>query len=126
MQDIGGCRAAVGDVAQVHKLVSYLQNKFGGNSRNYIKEPKSDGYHIHLVVRHGSGDDPNPERILRTEIQVRSALQHERATVVETVDLFTGQNLKTGGGEHVEKIFRANFERIRVERGMPRDTGNAA
>jgi hypothetical protein len=41
----------------------------------------------------------------RIEIQVRSALQHKWATALETIDLFTQQTLKTGGGQYSWKRF---------------------
>lgn len=41
----------------------------------------------------------------RIEIQVRSQLQHKWATALETIDLFTEQTLKAGGGAHFWKRF---------------------
>jgi hypothetical protein len=105
MQDLGGCRAILADVASVYRLA----HEYGdgellitGNQRlyDYIKCPKDDGYRsFHIVDRYWS-DDPkrgawNGHKI---EIQLRSQLQHAFATAVETVTTFTKQKLKFGGG----------------------------
>lgn len=107
MQDIGGCRAVMENVELAEllaeKVRSVLHERLsaGGQIRekNYIKSPKPDGYRsIHFVVQYlpSKPEDMKPRRI---EIQVRSLLQHRWATALETVDLFTGQTLKTGGGD---------------------------
>jgi ppGpp synthetase/RelA/SpoT-type nucleotidyltranferase len=110
MQDIGGCRAVMKDVDTAECLAesirSHLHSKVsaGGKSTedNYISSPKPDGYRsIHFVVRHQSNPgthapDQKPRRI---EIQIRSIMQHRWATALETVDLFSSQTLKTGGGD---------------------------
>jgi hypothetical protein len=111
MQDVGGCRAVMQDVDITERLAesvrSELQPKLSAGGKvsedNYISSPKADGYRsIHFVVRY----QPKPEPVgapdlkpRRIEIQIRSLLQHRWATALETVDLFTGQTLKTGGGD---------------------------
>jgi putative GTP pyrophosphokinase len=57
MQDIGGLRAVVESVSRVKKLeASYRRSSFKHvlvSSKDYIKNPKSDGYRsIHLVYRY--------------------------------------------------------------------------
>jgi len=110
MQDIGGCRVIVSDIEQVEKFKSVLLNARWRHTlikeNDYIDHPKPDGYRsLHLIYRfHGSGS----KQIYsgrRIEIQVRTKLQHLWATAVETVDVFTGQNIKTGGGESNWKRF---------------------
>ncbi len=110
MQDIGGCRAVMEDVDTTERFAESvrtdLQSKLsaGGpiGEDNYILTPKPDGYRsIHFVVRH----KPNPGTYApdlkprRIEIQIRSLLQHRWATALETVDLFSSQTLKSGGGD---------------------------
>jgi hypothetical protein len=104
MQDIAGCRAVMQSVEIAECLAasvrSHLEPKLSAGGQvsedNYISSPKPDGYRsIHFVVRYQK-DIGKPRRI---EIQVRSLLQHRWATALETVDLFTGQTLKTGGGD---------------------------
>jgi hypothetical protein len=106
MQDVVGCRLVVGKMEDVERLARNIQNVLapklssGGDIReyDYIAKPKADGYRsIHFVVRYKSeipGIDSQ-----RIEIQIRSLLQHRWATAVETVDLFTRQTLKIGGGD---------------------------
>jgi hypothetical protein len=112
MQDIGGCRAVLETIDQVHALVQHFRSEISGklnrpSEKDYIATPKEDGYRsVHLVVRYRPKSNPDhPER--KIEIQIRSRLQHEWATAVETVDLFTGQTLKTGGGKPQWKRFFA-------------------
>jgi ppGpp synthetase/RelA/SpoT-type nucleotidyltranferase len=108
MQDIGGCRAVLRNLAEVRKLVATYKSYHlkspknrsswdGSDDFDYIKNPKPDGYRsIHLIFRFQS---PSPERSVfngqRIEIQIRSKLQHAWATAVETAQVFTGQALKS-------------------------------
>ena len=110
MQDVGGCRAVMHDVEAAERLAesvrTHLASKLSGGGQisedDYISSPKPDGYRsIHFVVRYQANPgtdtaDLNPRRI---EIQIRSHLQHRWATALETVDLFTSQTLKIGGGD---------------------------
>lgn len=103
VQDIGGCRAVVENVGDVHKLA----NAYEHIVRDYIENPKKDGYRsIHLVEAYR----PTLEKYeylkgRKIEIQLRTRLQHAWATAVETVDSILGQQLKTGGGEDKWKRF---------------------
>jgi ppGpp synthetase/RelA/SpoT-type nucleotidyltranferase len=103
MQDIGGCRAIVGSVENVRKVVDLykkgdIKHKLDKED-DYIAQPKSSGYRsVHLIYRYFSDrqDTYNGQKI---EIQLRSRLQHAWATGVETVGTFTKQALKTSRGE---------------------------
>jgi len=104
MQDLGGCRAVVEDIGDVLELARQFREikprLEDPKEYDYIAKPKPDGYRsMHFVIRFrtsipGYGDLPSR----RIEIQVRSKLQHQWATALETIDLFTGQTLKLGGG----------------------------
>jgi hypothetical protein len=104
MQDIAGCRAVVGNVTQVQKLVDLY---FASDIKHtlldlddYIVLPKHSGYRgVHLVYSYFS-DKNEAHNGLKIEIQIRSPLQHAWATAVETVDRFTlqGLALKSGKG----------------------------
>jgi hypothetical protein len=59
---------------------------------------------VHIVVRPKSQADSGSTR-RRIEVQLRTRLQHQWATAVETVDFFTRQTLKTGGGSDKWKRF---------------------
>jgi ppGpp synthetase/RelA/SpoT-type nucleotidyltranferase len=107
MQDLGGCRAIVTDVATVYRLYqTYLEinpsspPEWTVKCYDYIKHPKPDGYRgIHVVGRYlAPNEKGKPWDGHRIEIQLRSKLQHAFATAVETVTTFTRLPLKFGGG----------------------------
>jgi len=111
MQDMGGCRAVVDTIESVAKLTEQFREispKLDDpREYNYITHPKPDGYRsVHFVVKYrpkSKAYQRLPSR--RIEIQIRSALQHKWATALETIDLFTEQTLKTGGGQYSWKRF---------------------
>ncbi len=103
MQDIGGLRAVVGTIPKVRKLeLAYRNAHFKHqltSSKNYIDEPKEDGYRsIHLIYRYVNDGAPAYNG-LSLELQLRTRLQHAWATAVETMGTFLGQALKSGQGE---------------------------
>ena len=111
MQDMGGCRAVVDTIDSVAKLTDQFKQIItkldDPKEYNYIRHPKPDGYRsVHFVVKYrpkAKAYQHLPSR--RIEIQVRSSLQHKWATALETIDLFTEQTLKTGGGQYSWKRF---------------------
>lgn len=106
MQDIGGCRSVLSDVRLVRKLVDYYTKKGSRglkhkkvNEKDYINNPKPDGYRsIHLIYKYRS-DKKTTYNGLLIELQIRSKIQHAWATAVETVDLFTKQAIKSNEGK---------------------------
>jgi ppGpp synthetase/RelA/SpoT-type nucleotidyltranferase len=104
MQDLGGCRVIVGDVATVLALVNYYQRDSNikhdlHRLDDYIANPKPSGYRgVHLVYRYRS-DRKATYNGLEIEMQLRSKYQHAWATAVETVDAFSGQALKSSFGQ---------------------------
>lgn len=110
MQDVGGCRGIVSGTRQLRRLIEVYENRPLKHSLNktddYINHPKPDGYRsIHLRYRFKGRASATPWDNLRIEIQLRTKLQHSWATAVETVDAFTGENLKFGNGSHQWKRF---------------------
>lgn len=109
MQDIGGCRTIVSSPKKLYKIVRKLKkrpefkNKLGKvRFKDYIKKPKEDGYRgYHLI---GLFKDQMSEKKL-IELQIRTTIQHDWATALEIVDLFTGQALKSNHGEADWKAF---------------------
>ncbi len=104
MQDVAGTRVVLSDIKKVEELLEIYRKSRGTKHKlhklkNYIKEPKNDGYRsAHLVYKYYS--DKNSEYDgLSVEIQVRTKLQHFCATAVETVDHFTRQAIKSNEGE---------------------------
>lgn len=105
MQDIGGCRAVVQNVAQVHELADvHRQSAFKHKLLridDYLTSPQTSGYRgIHLIYRYFSDRSPTYNG-LQIEVQLRSQLQHAWATAVETVGTFLKQALKSSQG-HAE------------------------
>lgn len=112
MQDIGGLRAIVESVPKVRKLEkAYLESNFRHQlvtpHKDYIADPKSDGYRgIHLVYKYRNELEPAYDG-LQLELQLRTRLQHAWATAVETMGTFLGQALKSGQGEGQWRAFFA-------------------
>ena len=116
MQDIGGCRAVVKDIAEVEKLIAAYRKGIAKNpkkrhaflsEKDYISNPKPDGYRSHhLVYRyHSRARKHSAYNGLKVEIQVRTKLQHAWATAVEIISTFTGQALKSNIGDERRKRF---------------------
>jgi putative GTP pyrophosphokinase len=109
MQDIGGLRAVVANIGRARQLEALyraggLQHELA-SSKDYINEPKADGYRsIHLVFKYKNAGAPAYDG-LRLELQIRTKLQHEWATAVETASTFLNQALKAGQGDDDWKDF---------------------
>jgi hypothetical protein len=103
MQDIGGLRAIVSNVAKVRELrETYSRIHFKHvliSEKDYIANPKTDGYRsVHLVFRYCNDRAPDYNGFA-VELQIRSRLQHAWATAVETMGTFLRQALKARQGE---------------------------
>lgn len=102
MQDIGGLRAIVNTVNQVHILNKiFKESKFKHElirEYDYIKSPKTSGYRsIHLVYKYYNSRAPEFND-LQLELQIRTKLQHSWATAVETMGTFLDHSLKSSEG----------------------------
>jgi len=131
MQDIGGCRAIVENMARLNSLIKSYEDAIAKNPKrghvlhktnDYISKPKDDGYRsYHLVFRYRSV--ARKHRVyndLKIEIQLRTRLQHAWATAVETVGTFSNQPLKSGGGEQDWRRFFALMSgAIALREGCP-------
>jgi ppGpp synthetase/RelA/SpoT-type nucleotidyltranferase len=103
MQDLGGCRAVVGNINDVRKLKTRYDASGIKHERlavdDYITSPQASGYRgIHLIYRYNS-DKTREYNGLKLEVQLRSRFQHAWATAVETVGTFVRQALKSSMGE---------------------------
>lgn len=125
MHDIAGCRAVMSNVEKVNLLVNHICESYElGSFRlyDYIAEPKLDGYRsAHIVGRYKSKKEENSVYDgMQIELQVRSQLQHAWAMAVETVSLFTGQQLKSNiGDEHWKKFFALMSSAIATMENCP-------
>ena len=124
MQDIGGCRAIVSSADDAFAVASGFANSrirhIPIQYRNYIQDPRASGYRgLHLVYSYNSERNPRWQG-LKTEIQIRSRLQHQWATAVEIVGTFTGAELKSSlGDERWLRFFALMSSVISRREGMP-------
>jgi len=125
MQDIGGLRAILTSVRRVRNLEqNYRKSTFEHvltNSKNYIDEPKDDGYRgVHLIYRYINERAPAYNG-LSLELQIRTQRQHAWATAVETMGTFLGQALKAGQGDQQWRAFfqKASAALALIEGGSP-------
>lgn len=101
MQDIGGYRAVLKDVKDLKKLKVILENETSHNKSyktyDYVSTPKPSGYRsIHFIYNYSSKVDKYHQ--LRVELQIRTKLQHNWATAVETAGIITKTSLKSSKG----------------------------
>lgn len=109
MQDIGGCRAIVSTEKKLQQITRELRKREEFRNSNgdirfkdYIKNPKDDGYRGYHLIGTFKDDSSNNKLI---EIQLRTTIQHDWATALEIIDLFTGQALKSNKGREDWKEF---------------------
>ena len=108
MQDIGGLRVVVDSIKNVREIEkSYkVQSKLSRfehslvRERDYILTPRSeDGYRsLHLIYSYKNRVAPAYEGLM-LELQIRTKLQHNWATAVETMGIYLNQPLKSRLGE---------------------------
>lgn len=104
MQDIGGARFVFNDMPTLLQAKSCLLHNTPKNFTldhevyDYISTPKESGYRsIHFVFRYHS--DKEELDGMRVELQIRTMLQHDWATAVETAELVSKSPLKAGMGD---------------------------
>lgn len=125
MQDIGGVRAvlnSVNEVLAIHKGLVEGRHKHEAvfPPKNYIKEPKADGYRgIHQVFKYRTDQHKELEGML-IEVQIRTKLQHYWATAVETLGAIERSSFKTGqGDEKYKQFFRLASALFSIEEKQP-------
>lgn len=101
MQDIGGYRAVLKDVEELKDLKEVIEKAKLKHKllkiNDYINEPKDSGYRsIHFIYEYNSSSDTFNG--LRLELQIRTKLQHNWATAVETAGIITNTSLKSSMG----------------------------
>lgn len=123
MQDIGGCRIIVSNQKKLEKIVRELKKlpEFKDISgkvkyKNYIQTPKPDGYRsYHLIGKFGKNEEKR-----NIEVQLRTKIQHDWATTLEIVDLFTGQALKSNRGtENWGEFFKNTSIQFAIMESIP-------
>ena len=112
MQDLGGCRIIASSVNDVYKIAEIVKEGLieKGHSikyeYDYIKTPRENsGYRsYHIVAECCDNPDYNNLKML-VEIQIRTKLEHDWATAVETIDCIQSETLKAGTGNPVYTQF---------------------
>jgi ppGpp synthetase/RelA/SpoT-type nucleotidyltranferase len=91
MQDVGGCRAVLGDVAELRRVQRRLiRNRPPLRMNDYITAPRDSGYRgMHVIVRY---DDR------AIEVQLRTRVMHAWAITVERLGGRLQTDLKSGRG----------------------------
>ncbi len=128
MNDIGGCRVILTNEKKLRKAIRTVKrhSKHFGLAhqvkfKDYIKNPKTDGYRgYHLIGKFGG--DQNGVRSI--EIQSRTAVQHSWATAVEIVDIFTNQALKSNSGDKDWAIYFQHTSKLLVVIETLNSSGN--
>ena len=96
MQDLAGARIILPGIKDTKEVASYLKNKVYKQKdknnflfireKNYILEPKEDGYRsIHQIFKYQGKKETKLEGY-QIELQIRTKLQHQWATSVEIKD----------------------------------------
>ena len=125
MQDIGGIRAIVNSVEEVRALHEALLNGRHKHfpllpPKDYILEPKADGYRgIHQVFKFSTAQHEELEG-MQIEVQIRTKLQHYWATAVETMGVIEKSSFKTGAGdEEFKQFFRLCSALFSIHENQP-------
>lgn len=103
MQDIGGFRIVVKDIKDLLKLKKVIDKNAKTRrytleySNDYVSNPRETGYRsIHYIYSYHSTSQQSDG--VKLELQIRTKLQHNWATAVETAGIFTQTALKSGQG----------------------------
>ena len=111
VQDIGGARFAFEDIPTLMTAFQLLQNttleRFSLKATyDYVRQPKESGYRsIHFVYKYHSEEEEKDGMLV--ELQIRTRLQHDWATAVETAELISHSPLKASvGDEHWQDYFK--------------------
>lgn len=113
MQDIAGVRAILPTCKGVRELYKYVVSSSRFRHlpvlppKDYISNPKSDGYRsVHQVFKYANKAHPELN-VLLIELQLRTKLQHSWATAVETLGIIEHSSFKTGAGsEEYKRYFK--------------------
>jgi hypothetical protein len=127
MQDVAGCRAVMPNISQTLNLAarykSVSEHRFV-NFKDYIQNPKSDGYRgVHLIFEFQGRKSNQASQSFngsKIEIQIRTRAQHAWATAVEAVGTFTRQALKwQGGSDDWRRFFVLMSSASALREGFP-------
>ncbi len=115
MEDLAGCRCILSSRQSIPRLVESIKRRLKvTRERDYIKETPETGYKsYHLTIQ-----DPTKSN-LKLEIQLRSRIHHNWATLVEITDQVLGTKIKenhdTPDLMEFHRIFSKNESEITIE-----------
>ena len=126
IQDLGGLRVVLPSMSEVDKITAiYLSRNTRyeiRRSKDYILNPKSDGYRSrHIVLRHplGVGTNRDAHAGQTIELQIRTKLQHVWATASEGLGFHLGVSFKHGeGDERWHRLFAHMSELFTIQDGL--------
>ena len=123
MQDIGGYRAVLKDVKDLNRLRKEIENTKQSHKlekiNDYISDPKDSGYRsVHFIYKYSSSAEKYDG--LRLELQIRTKLQHNWATAVETAGIITNTSLKSSKGpDDWLDFFKIVSSLFAIKEGLP-------
>lgn len=122
MQDIGGYRAVLKDTKDLMRLHALLQSTKTHKLlkiNDYVSDPKPSGYRsIHYIYEYSSTLEQFNG--LRIELQIRTKLQHNWATAVETAGIITKTSLKSSQGpDSWLEFFKVISSLFAIKEGLP-------
>lgn len=108
MQDIGGCRAVLDSIDEVHAVQRRLMKRRPVVSvSDYIARPRSSGYRaVHVIVMY---------RGRRIEIQLRTRVMHQWAVTVERLSGRLSMFLKAEGDHPVQQLMSVISQAMALE-----------
>lgn len=124
MQDIGGYRIVLKDVKDLKRLKNLLEINLSKHrlerTVNYVITPKESGYRsIHYVYKYYSSSEKYSG--LKLELQIRTKLQHNWATAVETAGLLTNTSLKSSqGSDEWLEFFKIVSSLFAIKENLPK------
>lgn len=125
MQDIAGVRIIVKKTTDIYKIKDNITKSFPHklcDEKNYINEPKLDGYRCLHMIFEMQNLKENIYNGLNVELQIRTELQHQWATAVEILGLYKKQSYKSGLGDEDTKEFLCLCSNLlAIQEGTPID-----
>lgn len=111
MEDLAGCRCILSSRLSIPRLVESIKRRLNvTRTRDYITDTPDTGYKsYHLTIQ----DDNNPK--LKIEIQLRSRVHHNWATLVEITDQVLGTKIKENHDNPDLMEFHKIFSRSETE-----------